>query len=128
LRFLGCLWGNSWERLGPPGGLQGGGARQEKKETKKDKESNKKERKSKQKTTQKETPEGQNLMGKEQNHEKPEETENLRKRKRGCKKVRPKQYRQPPLVLGSVTEPVEEKEGGSQNWGETSLPKRPPKS
>jgi hypothetical protein len=70
LRFLGCLRGSSWERLGSPGGLPGGGAGQEKQETTKDKESNKKERKSKPKTTPKETPAGQNLVGKEQNHNK----------------------------------------------------------
>ena len=62
LGCLGCFWGSSWEPLGLPGGLPGGGAAQEKKETKQNKEIIKKGRKCKPETIPKETPTGHTLV------------------------------------------------------------------
>ena len=80
------------------------------------------------KKSQKKTPAGQNLVGKERNHQKNEESENTQKQEKGCNKMKQKLNRQPPVVWGNVTEPVEERGGVYQKWGEAGPPKRPPKS
>jgi len=110
LGCLGCFWGSSWEPRGLPGGPPGGGAAQEKKEKKKNKEIKKKGRKCKPETAPKETPTGHTLVVFHVKSTKKPRKRKLEKTKKSCNSMKQKEYRQPALVGGNSTGPVEEGE------------------